>query len=145
MKLKKLNPHSCSWVYIQPHKLKDRLLRANGRNLYQGGCGFFVSTKIWIKPIAPIFPNEIFTYRTFCRMIGIFISCGFLFALFWDKPKFIHSRSRMRCRDPPSPFGSEHFQKIEMEEKRCQLHAKNGFIFFKNIFKTLSGSVRVLS
>jgi hypothetical protein len=111
MKLKRLTPRLDIWGYIQPHKITSRLFRANDRNLYQGDCGFFVSTEIWLKPIAPIFPNGIFIYRSFCRMIGIFISCGFLFALFWDKPIFIHSKPLPRCRSPPAPFDFSHFKK----------------------------------
>ena len=124
MKLKKLDPHSCSWIYIQPHKLQKRLLRINGRNLCKGGYGFFDSTKIWIKFIAPIFSNDFCKCNPISRVIFIFKSCGFLFVPPWDKPHLIHSNPKPCCRSPPS-FPSDFPKRREL---RACISRKKPFI-----------------
>ena len=125
MKLKKINPHSYSWMYIQPHKLQTRLFRTNGRNLRKGDCGFFVSTEIWIKSISPVFSNTICNSSLTSRVIFIFKSCGFLFVQNRDKPhplyvSPIHSNPKSYCRSPPPPSDFTSFQKIEWRRSKCK-------------------------
>jgi len=125
-----------TFIKYQLHR-KSHITVHNDSRSPHGDCGFFVSTKIWTKPIAPIFPNDIFIYRSFCRMIGAFISRGFLFALFEDKPIFIHTQRIPRCRSPPAPFDFSQFKKNRMEASPMKNQQKSSVLkkYFENFSK----------